>query len=197
MARAAARLFNVNADTDVLLPVSETTTADTDLSYGIGKGWIGGYTYLGHHDGETVSGTGYYEYVRVAPSRSSPRWSHARAADGLETSPRRKAARGAHRRHYRQPPAPVPVPTDVQCTRRGPGRGGPVRATHDREFLAIVAAVVGEQNAQRYAAILLTGAHGAAGLESSGLLHADKWQTTADELTDALIAMVAEADRHT
>ena len=33
------------------------------------------------------------------------------------------------------------------------------------EFLAIVAAVVGEQNAQRYAAILLTGVHGAAGLE--------------------------------
>jgi len=33
------------------------------------------------------------------------------------------------------------------------------------EFLAIVAEVVGEQNAQRYAAILLTGAHGAAGLE--------------------------------
>jgi AcrR family transcriptional regulator len=34
------------------------------------------------------------------------------------------------------------------------------------EFLAIVAAVVGEEDAQRCAAILLTGAHGAAGLES-------------------------------
>jgi AcrR family transcriptional regulator len=63
------------------------------------------------------------------------------------------------------------------------------------EFLAIVAAAYGEQHAQRYAAILLTGAHGAAGLELSGLLHTDKWQTTADELTDSLIAMVAEADR--
>jgi AcrR family transcriptional regulator len=63
------------------------------------------------------------------------------------------------------------------------------------EFLAIVASVVGEQHAQRYAAILLTGVHGAAGLESSGLLHTDKWHTTADELVDALLAMVAEAER--
>jgi AcrR family transcriptional regulator len=63
------------------------------------------------------------------------------------------------------------------------------------EFLAIVAEVVGEQHAQRYAAILLTGVHGAAGLESSGLLHTDKWHTTADELVDALLAMVADAER--
>jgi AcrR family transcriptional regulator len=65
------------------------------------------------------------------------------------------------------------------------------------EFLAIVAAVVGEQNAERYAAILLTGVHGAAGLESSGLLRTDKWQTTAEELVDALLVTVAEADRRT
>ena len=53
-----------------------------------------------------------------------------------------------------------------------------VRATQRMcdEFLAIVTDVVGEQNAQRYAAILLTGVHGAAGLESSGLLRTDKWQ---------------------
>ncbi|MGE2713634.1 TetR/AcrR family transcriptional regulator [Mycolicibacterium litorale] len=59
------------------------------------------------------------------------------------------------------------------------------------EFIVIVAAVVGEQHAQRCAAILLTGAHGAAGLESSGLLSNDKWHTTAEELTDSLIAVVA------
>ena len=58
------------------------------------------------------------------------------------------------------------------------------------EFLAIVAAVVGEPNAQRYAAILLTGAHGATGLESSGLLRTDKWHTTAEELIDGLLATV-------
>lgn len=63
------------------------------------------------------------------------------------------------------------------------------------EFLAIVAAVVGEQDAARYAAVLLTGVHGAAGLESSGLLHTDKWHTTAEELIDTLLATVAQADR--
>jgi AcrR family transcriptional regulator len=63
------------------------------------------------------------------------------------------------------------------------------------EFLAIVGAVVGERNAQRCAAILLTGAHGAAGLESSGLLHTDKWHTTAEELTETLIAVVTEPGR--
>jgi AcrR family transcriptional regulator len=63
------------------------------------------------------------------------------------------------------------------------------------EFLAIVAAVVGEQDAARYAAVLLTGAHGAAGLESSGLLSTDKWHTTAEELVDTLLATVTAADR--
>jgi AcrR family transcriptional regulator len=63
------------------------------------------------------------------------------------------------------------------------------------EFFAIVAAVVGEQNAQRYAAILLTAAHGAAGLETSGLLRTDKWDTTADELIDTLITTVTQDDR--
>lgn len=59
------------------------------------------------------------------------------------------------------------------------------------EFTAIVAAVVGEQDAQRCAALLLTGAHGAAGLESSCLLSNDKWHTTAEELTDSLISAIA------
>ena len=58
------------------------------------------------------------------------------------------------------------------------------------EFLAIAAPVVGEQNAQRYGAILLTGAHGAAGLGLSGLLRTDKWDITAEELIDTLVAMV-------
>jgi len=61
------------------------------------------------------------------------------------------------------------------------------------EFLTIVAAVVGEQDAQRCSAILLTGTHGAAGLESSGLLSTDKWHTTADELIDAVVAMAVGA----
>ena len=61
------------------------------------------------------------------------------------------------------------------------------------EFLAIVTAAVGDANAQRYAAILLTGAHGAAGLEMSGLLTTDKWTTTAEELTDGLIAVIDDS----
>ena len=59
------------------------------------------------------------------------------------------------------------------------------------EFVAIVATVVGEQDAARCAAVLLTGVHGAAGLESSGLLVTDKWRTTAEELIDALLATIA------
>jgi AcrR family transcriptional regulator len=59
------------------------------------------------------------------------------------------------------------------------------------EFVAIVAEVFGEQNAQRYGAVLVAGVHGAAGLESSGLLQIDKWNTNADELVDTLLDLVA------
>jgi AcrR family transcriptional regulator len=59
-------------------------------------------------------------------------------------------------------------------------------------FLAIVAAVSGEQDAERYAATLLTAAHGAAGLEASGLLTTDKWQTSAEELVENFIGMVEQ-----
>jgi AcrR family transcriptional regulator len=62
-------------------------------------------------------------------------------------------------------------------------------------FLAIVGAVVGEQDAERYGATLLTAAHGAAGLESSGLLNTDKWHTTAEDLIENFIGIVARADR--
>jgi AcrR family transcriptional regulator len=61
------------------------------------------------------------------------------------------------------------------------------------EFSIIVSGVVGQQHAERYAAILLTEAHGAAGLEASGLLHTDKWHTTAEELIDAMLAIVIPA----
>jgi AcrR family transcriptional regulator len=62
------------------------------------------------------------------------------------------------------------------------------------EFLAIVASVVGQQNSERFAAVLLTGAHGAAGLASSGLLTTDKWHTTAEDLVDTLLDVVTGAD---
>ncbi|MGW6934499.1 TetR/AcrR family transcriptional regulator [Lentzea sp. NPDC054927] len=61
------------------------------------------------------------------------------------------------------------------------------------EFLAIVASVVGEENAQHYGALLLAGAHGIAGMEHSGHLGADKWHTTADALVDTLVRMALAA----
>ena len=60
------------------------------------------------------------------------------------------------------------------------------------EFGGIVAAVVGDEDAQRISAVLLTGAHGAAGLEASGLLQTDTWHSTADDLVDTFIAAVVE-----
>ncbi|WP_422747898.1 TetR/AcrR family transcriptional regulator [Mycobacterium sp. WMMD1722] len=58
------------------------------------------------------------------------------------------------------------------------------------QFLTIVTDVVGAADAQRYAAILLTGTHGAAALEMSGLLTTAKWHTTAEELTASIIAVI-------
>jgi AcrR family transcriptional regulator len=61
------------------------------------------------------------------------------------------------------------------------------------EFLAIVATLVGERNAPHYGALLLSSAHGIAGMELSGHLGPDKWRTTADDLVDTLVRMVADA----
>ncbi|WP_037909488.1 TetR/AcrR family transcriptional regulator [Actinacidiphila yeochonensis] len=61
------------------------------------------------------------------------------------------------------------------------------------EFLAVVAALVGEEQARHYGALLLASAHGMAGLELSRHLTADKWHTTADELVTTLVRMVADA----
>jgi AcrR family transcriptional regulator len=58
------------------------------------------------------------------------------------------------------------------------------------EFTDLVAAVVGEADASRHAAILLTAAHGAAGLETGGLLTTDKWDTSADALLDMLLETI-------
>jgi AcrR family transcriptional regulator len=61
------------------------------------------------------------------------------------------------------------------------------------EFRAIVATLVGEQNAQHYGALLLAGAHGIAGMEVNGYLAADKWHTTTEEVLDTLVQMVTTA----
>ncbi|WP_433687919.1 hypothetical protein ACQP0I_03560 [Micromonospora carbonacea] len=51
--------------------------------------------------------------------------------------------------------------------------------------------MTGEHHARRYAALLLASADGIAGMELTGQLGGDKWQTTAEELIDTLVAMVA------
>ncbi len=60
-------------------------------------------------------------------------------------------------------------------------------------FLDLVGRVVGPQRARRYGALLLTSAHGITGLELSGHLVGDKWQTNAEELVDTIISLLPQA----
>lgn len=59
------------------------------------------------------------------------------------------------------------------------------------ESLAIVAELAGEQDARRYAALLLAGAEGIANLELAGQFETDKWRTSAEELIETLVTMIA------
>jgi hypothetical protein len=60
-------------------------------------------------------------------------------------------------------------------------------------FLDSVGRVVGPEQARRYGALLLTNAHGIAGLESSGHLVWDKWHITAEELIDTIVSLLPTA----
>jgi AcrR family transcriptional regulator len=57
-------------------------------------------------------------------------------------------------------------------------------------FIDIVGRVVGPEQARRYGPLLLTNAHGIAGLESSVRLVWDKWHITAEELLDTIITLL-------
>lgn len=57
-------------------------------------------------------------------------------------------------------------------------------------FLTIVAAVVGPDDARRFGALLLSSAHGIAGMELSGHLVKEKWNVTGDELVAMLVDSV-------
>lgn len=57
-------------------------------------------------------------------------------------------------------------------------------------FIAIAADLVGEPGARRYAALLLSSAHGIAAMEVSGELSVEKWSVTGDELVAMLVAAV-------
>lgn len=54
-------ILDENGDVETIL----NATADTDLIYGLGRGWIGGYSYEGRYEGEPAAGSAYFEYVRV------------------------------------------------------------------------------------------------------------------------------------
>jgi AcrR family transcriptional regulator len=59
-------------------------------------------------------------------------------------------------------------------------------------FVAVLAELVGEDQAHRYGALLLTSVHGIIGMESSGQLTVDKWRTDADGILTLLTAMISE-----
>jgi AcrR family transcriptional regulator len=83
----------------------------------------------------------------------------------------------------------------VMCNAPAADPAAAVRAAErcQEEFRIVVAAVVGERSARHYGALLLAGAHGIAGMEVSGYLAADKWHTTAGDVLDTLVRMVADA----
>jgi hypothetical protein len=60
-------------------------------------------------------------------------------------------------------------------------------------FLEIVAGVVGPHQVRQYGGLLLTSAHGITGLELSGHLAWDKWNSTAEDLVDLLIGLLPRA----
>jgi AcrR family transcriptional regulator len=57
-------------------------------------------------------------------------------------------------------------------------------------FLQIVTGVVGADDSRRYGALLLSSAHGIAGMELSGHLAKEKWSVTGDELVTMLVDSV-------
>ncbi|MFJ7217814.1 TetR/AcrR family transcriptional regulator [Amycolatopsis sp. NPDC098790] len=64
------------------------------------------------------------------------------------------------------------------------------------EFLAIVADLVGEQDARRYGALLISTANGISGMEVSGQLPNEKWgPVSAEELIDTLVGMIDGENR--
>jgi AcrR family transcriptional regulator len=76
-----------------------------------------------------------------------------------------------------------------------PPAGDPTAAMRAAEraqdlFLDMVGRVTGPRRARRYAALLLTSAHGITGLDLSGHMDLDKWHTNAEELVDTLISLL-------
>jgi AcrR family transcriptional regulator len=65
----------------------------------------------------------------------------------------------------------------------------------ENEFLTLVARWVGEPDARRYGALLMSSAHGIAGMELSGHLAEERWQVGVDELVRMLVGAIRPAAR--
>lgn len=76
-----------------------------------------------------------------------------------------------------------------------PVGGDPVAAAAasrvENVYLAMVADLVGEAEARRYGALLMSAAHGIAGLELSGHLAKEKWQVSGDDLVRTLVSSIS------
>lgn len=57
----------------------------------------------------------------------------------------------------------------------------------ENQFLALVTDVVGDEDTLRYGALLMSSAHGIAGLELSGHLSKQKWQVDGEQLVRMLV----------
>jgi len=57
-------------------------------------------------------------------------------------------------------------------------------------FVAALSDLVCDAQAHRFGAVLLSGVHGAIGMEASGQLTRDKWKTDADEILDTLVGLL-------
>lgn len=63
----------------------------------------------------------------------------------------------------------------------------------ERLFLVIVADVVGESDARRYGALMMSSAHGITGMELSGHLAKEEWNVDADGLVGLLVDAIEHA----
>lgn len=63
------------------------------------------------------------------------------------------------------------------------------------QFLAIVAEMVGEPEALRYGALVMSSAHGIAGLGVSGHLDKEKWKVDREQLVHTLIEAIRSGSR--
>jgi len=66
----------------------------------------------------------------------------------------------------------------------------------ENQFLAIVADMVGESDALRYGALLMSSAHGIAGLELSGHLAKEKWKVGGEQLVRMLVDSIGAGGKN-